>query len=697
METKIPLLILAGLLGTTTAQAADITWGSATSVNDVNDISTTGFLVEAINLNNGSGGSVTTNGVTFTNDGTLLNNSNGGDFYSQPTGDTGYDQILSNIDFGGGAGSTLSVGDSNLISGRDYEMQIWYADTRGGTKQMGFADGNGNTVDLTTSSTSGAEFATGTFTAGGTNQDLQLITGAGNGNAHFNAYQIRGLAATQTWDGSGDTTWSAGSDATSWSGAANTFIDGDAVQFDSTVAGTVNITGTVNPGSVSVSGANDYTFSGAGAIGGAGTLTKSGTGTLTLSGANTYTGATTLNSGKLTIANNNALGTGTLTLAGGTLSSAAGAGYNLSEAIVVNGTTAVFTESNTGGTNFELTGDISGVGTLNFGGTGDGQGNRAVQVRDNLDGFTGTINFDNVSGKNTVLFYGVNTTAALELSGNTSSGYLGLQSANATFGELSGTGGRIMSWRKTLTINQDTDTTYAGTMVDANSTNKLSFSKAGSGSLTLTGANTYTGATTVNNGTLIIDGDQSGATGAMTINVSGTLAGSGMIGASLLTVNGVIAPGNSPGTLATNSQLWNDGGSYLWEIDDATGTQGADTGWDWLDITGTLDLTGLTAGGFTIDIDSLLHVDHTSGDALNFDLETDYSFVIASATIGISGFDASFFNLDDSGFTNEGWLWSISADANNIYLGAAAVPEPATYALLGGLLALGHVMVRRRR
>ena len=248
MKTKIPLLILASLFGTATAQAADITWGSATSVNDVNDISTTGFLVEAINLNNGTGGSVTTNGVTFTNDGSLLNNSNGGDFYSQPTGDTGYDQILSNIDFGGGAGITLSVGDSNLISGRDYEMQIWYADDRGGTKQMGFADGNGNTVDLTTSSTSGAEFATGTFTAGGTNQDLQLITGAGNGNAHFNAYQIRGLAATQTWDGSGDTTWSAGSDATSWSGAANTFIDGDAVQFDSTVAGTVNITGNVNPG-----------------------------------------------------------------------------------------------------------------------------------------------------------------------------------------------------------------------------------------------------------------------------------------------------------------------------------------------------------------------------------------------------------------------------------------------------------------
>ena len=66
--------------------------------------------------------------------------------------------------------------------------------------------------------------------------------------------------------------------------------------------------------------------------------------------------------------------------------------------------------------------------------------------------------------------------------------------------------------------------------------------------------------------------------------------------------------------------------------------QGADPGWDWLDITGTLELGGLSAGGFTIDIDSLtsamlpetrlaltaLTIDGNPGDV-------DYSFTIATA------------------------------------------------------------------
>ncbi len=73
-------------------------------------------------------------------------------------------------------------------------------------------------------------------------------------------------------------------------------------------------------------------------------------------------------------------------------------------------------------------------------------------------------------------------------------------------------------------------------------------------------------------------------------------------------LGGVLSPGNSPGTASTGAQTWNDGGSYLWEInasDDAGGSIGTDPGWDWLDITGALDLSALTAGGFTIDIDSL--------------------------------------------------------------------------------------------
>jgi hypothetical protein len=186
----------------------------------------------------------------------------------------------------------------------------------------------------------------------------------------------------------------------------------------------------------------------------------------------------------------------------------------------------------------------------------------------------------------------------------------------------------------------------------------------------------------------------------MTINVNGTLAGSGTIGASLLTVNGVIAPGNSPGTLATGSQLWNNGGSYLWEINDSAGAKGGDFGWDWLDITGDLNLANLSTGGFTIDITSLTTA-NDPGLAAGFDYSGlaygdpfGTSFIIASADT-ISGFDAGLFTLDDSAFVNGKLDWSIIESGTDLVLSAVFVPEPSSTALLGlGGLAL---MLRRRR
>jgi autotransporter-associated beta strand protein len=70
--------------------------------------------------------------------------------------------------------------------------------------------------------------------------------------------------------------------------------------------------------------------------------------------------------------------------------------------------------------------------------------------------------------------------------------------------------------------------------------------KTGTGTLLTAGANTYTGATTVSAGTLIADGTQSGA---LTVEPSGTVAGSGTFGTTV--VNGVLAP-TAPG-LTTGS------------------------------------------------------------------------------------------------------------------------------------------------
>ncbi|MDC1406212.1 autotransporter-associated beta strand repeat-containing protein [Akkermansiaceae bacterium] len=423
------------------------------------------------------------------------------------------------------------------------------------------------------------------------------------------------------------------------------------------------------------------TFSGLvqdGTGGGALSLTKTGSGTQTLSGANTYTGGTTLNSGKLTIANNNALGTGTITLAGGTLSSAAGAGYNLSEAIVVNGTTAVFTESNTGGTNFELTGDISGAGTLNFGGTGDGQGNRAVQVRDNLDGFTGTINFDNVSGKNTVLFYGVNTAAALELSGATSGGYLGLQSANATFGELSGTGGRIMSWGRTLTINQDTDTTYAGTMVDANSNNKLTFVKGGTGTLTLTKNNTYTGTTTVDGGTLKLTGSGRIGNGGLTVNNGGTLS----VATNAFNSLGGAITVNEGGTLSTDStgQNAHNIGAIAINGGTLTSSGNAYSEGNWI-------FNGdVTVGGSTLSTISGLAVGSKSGGG---------TFNVADSVSG-AGTDllvtASMVDASGGSFLTKTGAGTMTLSGNKTYTGITTINQ-GTLELASSGLTVGHTVI----
>ena len=416
--------------------------------------------------------------------------------------------------------------------------------------------------------------------------------------------------------------------------------------------------------------------------------------------ANTYTGGTTLNAGTLVLGDAAAAGTGTLTLAGGTLQSSS---LTHTNDISVTASTT---------TNVEVfqsfyNGDFTGSGTINFIGSSAVGGDQSSTQGD-WSGFSGTLAHDNTSA-NRFNIQNVADTSNVKLftKGDTAAGNTGIRilgDGNGTFAELSGTGGRIILRSKTLTVNQSSDTTYSGTLSDDGS-RIGTFVKGGSGALTLDGANTYTGTTTVNAGTLsLASGSSHSGSGAYTVNggILEIATGVDLSGHDMtISLGGVISPGNSPGTASTGSQTWLDGGSYLWEINNSNGTKGVDEGWDWLDITGTLELGGLSAGGFTIDIDSL-SLANSIGDAAGFeswskgDGIVDYSFIIATTSAGISGFDATDFSFDSSGFSNgPSWDWQIKLSGNDLVLEAYAVPEPSSTALLGlGGLAL---MLRRKR
>ncbi len=72
--------------------------------------------------------------------------------------------------------------------------------------------------------------------------------------------------------------------------------------------------------------------------------------------------------------------------------------------------------------------------------------------------------------------------------------------------------------------------------------------------LSLSGNNTYSGATTVSAGKLVINGNQSAATGVVTVAAGAALGGSGTVGGAT-TIAGSHTPGNSPGVQTFASDL----------------------------------------------------------------------------------------------------------------------------------------------
>ena len=238
--------------------------------------------------------------------------------------------------------------------------------------------------------------------------------------------------------------------------------------------------------------------------------------------------------------------------------------------------------------------------------------------------------------------------------------------------------------------------------------------KEGAGILSITGTGNLSGTSTVSAGLLKVNG--SIADSAVTVNDGGTLGGGGTVGAILVAAGGTLSPGNSPGTLNAGATTWAGGGNYNWQIYNANGPAGVG-GWDKLAITGDLDLTGLTAlSRFNINLWSLSGINpDANGAAINFSSSSTFTWTIASVSGSILGFDAAFFNVNlaatngTAGFTNDlSWVatngktyyGSIDLVQNGQNLDlvySPGVPEPSTYGMMIGGLALAAAAIRRRK
>jgi fibronectin-binding autotransporter adhesin len=413
----------------------------------------------------------------------------------------------------------------------------------------------------------------------------------------------------------------------------------------------------LNAGIATFSCGTGFTNTFNGVISGAGALTQSGAGVMVLGGGNTFTNL--------------------LTIGAGTVRLGASGGISALCPVVIGKSSAILDLNNFNATIGSLASTAAGKVTLENGSLTAG-GNNATTTNSAV--ISGTGGFTKagtgllvLSGANTY----TNTTTVgggtLQLSASTrlavtsplvvsNGAVFNLNSFNQTVASLAGAGSVTLG-SGTLTAGNASSPVFSGAISGTGA-----FTKVGTGTQTFSGTNSYSGATTVSVGNLQVNG--SSPNSAVTMASAATLSGNGVVGTVAVNSGATNSPGGSaPGTMTSGAQTWAAGGNYLWDINNPTGSAGGSSGWDWLNISGTLTINATGASKFNLNLVSLTTA-NADGVLTNFDNTATYIWTIASTSGGITGFNAANFNINASGFQNSlgAGSFALSQSGNNLNL-----------------------------
>lgn len=292
---------------------------------------------------------------------------------------------------------------------------------------------------------------------------------------------------------------------------------------------------------------------------------------------------------------------------------------------------------------------------------------------------------------------------------------MGGGSGNAKIEAISGSGAGDYTFNVPLTLDKTTELnpvggnlffnspiTNLGNEIEVNgsSTKSLSISGivSGAGGITvksttsavLSGANDYKGTTNVNFGKLFINGDNSGATGAVTAASGTTLGGYGTVGGAT-TISGThdVSDSGSDRTQNFSSSLtYSSGSLFNWDLNVISGASNTDPNQGGYD--------KVIAGG-AVTGTSVFQIVLGAGSAFTDDFwnnDKSWNNIFATGS-GSSTLEAIFTSFSGSGIAANGLVTDQGQfKFNGGTLNWTAVPEPSN--LLAGVLLVAGMLRRRR-